>query len=136
MPCWRLGCGACWWSRPLLTPPAPRSDHSHSAQDNTDDDQYVAIAFSPRTRRGGYDTAVTAEAARTIALNECTSATGDHLCVIDRRNCALRMRTRGYGGSTFVGGKGPDPDSARAAARAKLPSAINIVEPSLLDTEI
>jgi hypothetical protein len=103
-----------------VPPPSPAP--AATTQDE-DDKQFVAIAVSTATRRGGYGRAPTADEAKTVALNECKSHTGDPLCVVAQvahYGCvAYAIDASG----DFAGGKGPDPDSARKAAGAALPGA-------------
>jgi Domain of unknown function (DUF4189) len=103
------------WGASPPTAAAPTQDD--------DDNQFVAIAVSVATRRGGYGMAGTVDEARTIALNECKSATGDELCTVAESahyGCVAYALDAARG---FAGGKGPDPDSARQFALAQLPGA-------------
>jgi hypothetical protein len=88
--------------------------------------QYVAIALSPSAsthKAGAWGTGETADNARRIALNACREHTGDDDCVVAETNLHGCVTYALAPDGSFAGGKGPDLDSARADARANLPSS-------------
>jgi hypothetical protein len=109
-----------------VTPAAPSPPAApHAAR--PDDDEFVAIAISPRAigtqqHLGGFGTNGTQESANQIALSECRAITGNDDCLLVNagmfHGCvayAIDISQR-----TWAGGSGVDSDSARADAVSRL----------------
>ena len=90
---------------------------------NGDDEQFVALSFSPRSQQAAYGRSGTQDRADQIALNECKAHTGDDLCLVVARmhhGCvSLVFDDRG----AWAGASGADQAAAEAHALALLPSA-------------
>ncbi|MGV0066274.1 DUF4189 domain-containing protein [Mycobacterium colombiense] len=87
--------------------------------------QYVAIAVSPgaKQKSGFPGSGQSASYATGIALSECRERTGADDCTVVETNLngCVSLAIDPNGG--FASGKGPDLESARTDARAKLPSS-------------
>jgi Domain of unknown function (DUF4189) len=87
--------------------------------------QYVAVAVSRgAARKSAFQgTGDTADYASAIAVTECVEGTSANDCVLVETNLNGCVSLAVDADGNFVGGKGPDMASARADARAKLPSS-------------
>jgi Domain of unknown function (DUF4189) len=109
-------------------PVAPAPVAAAPPQDD-DDSQYIAAALSIANKQAAYGMAGADEQARTLALYECKSHTGDDLCIVvesTHNGCVAAVFNAS---GSFAGGRGPDPASARRAALAKLPDNNYVAEP-------
>jgi len=96
-----------------------QANPSPALPNSANSDQYVAVALSPHTHKGGAGTAGTQERADQIALNECKSH-GDDLCMVAARE-HLGCAEYAYGdGGDWAGASGPDPQTAHANVTKKL----------------
>jgi hypothetical protein len=132
------GFGAGWLLHSQPSPSAPKSTSSAPAtpaaapppaagapaQDD-DDNQFVAIAFPPSSpQRATFGTAGTEARARTIAVNECKSDSGDQDCMVAQSAHYGCVTYAVDAAGSFAGGKGPDAESAHRAAVDQMPNAI------------
>lgn len=100
------------------SPPAPPV--ATSAPEH-DDDAYVAIAVSPRTRDSAYGVSSTQERADKIAVSQCVAGTSDDQCVVVARmhhGCAaIAVGASG----AWAGGTGASDSDAKMKALENLP---------------
>jgi hypothetical protein len=110
---------------PVAASPAPNTSTTAVPGDQ---DQYVSVAISPRTRSAGYGTAGTQERADKIAVAECVGASGpDDVClVIARMHHGCAAIALGDAG-TWAGGSGIDELSAKMQALDKLSAPNGVV---------
>jgi hypothetical protein len=105
--------------------PAPGSSAPPQAA-RPDDDEFVAIAISPRAigtiHIGGFGTSGTQDRANQIALSECRAITGNDDCLLV--NAGMFHGCVSYATDisqhTWASGSGVDSDSARANALSRL----------------
>jgi hypothetical protein len=111
--------------------PAPESPAPQAARN--DDDEFVALAISPRAidtpHIGGWGTAGTQDRANQIALSECRAASGNDDCLLVNagmfHGCvsyAIDISRRAW-----ASGFGVDSESARADARSRLGTPASFV---------
>ncbi|WP_155945963.1 DUF4189 domain-containing protein [Mycobacterium simiae] len=114
---------------PPASPPNPRAA-------SPDDDEFVAIAISPRslgTSQGGvaFGTSGTQDHANQIALGECRAGTGYDDCMLVGvgmfHGCIGVAVGFGNNAHAWASGSGVDSDTARAAAVSRLGGSANFV---------
>lgn len=117
-------------STPTAAPSTASAAPTPTAQ-RIDDDEFVAIALSPRALNNsnsqsgaGFGTSGTQERANQIALSECRAGLDTDDCLLVTagmfHGCVSYAITLDSGMKEWAGATGPTPDSAKAAALARL----------------